>query len=235
MTDTLDALQSALEYRFKDRALLEQAVTHKSFAHENREETNGDNERLEFLGDSILGLVVSTLLWEQFPKAPEGELTRRRADLVCEASLSVVATEIGVGAAMRLGRGETRTGGRDKPRLLASSFEACVGAIYLDGGLDAAIVVVRRLFGERMRVASPGAADFKSRLQELVQQNKSGASPVYEITNTEGPDHDRRFFVAVRVAEQVLGEGSGRSKGEAEQAAAQQALTTLTTNGASAD
>jgi ribonuclease-3 len=219
-------LAAAIGHVFETPELLRDAVTHRSFANERPDAAPRDNERLEFLGDAVVGVVVSAMLWERFPDAPEGELTRRRADLVCEPALAELAASVGIGRALRLGRGEEKSGGRVKPRLLASAFEACMGAVFLDGGAETAIAVARRLFAPRMELAAPGASDFKSRVQELTQSRGQG-TPSYELLRTEGPDHDRLFHVAIVVAGSVLAEGSGRSKLEAEQAAAEGALRLL--------
>jgi len=228
MTDeqAVAQLLDALGYRFRDPTLLRDALTHRSFANEKPDAAPRDNERLEFLGDAVLGLVVASMLFEEFPDAPEGELTRRRADLVCERGLTEVATAIGLGAALRLGKGEDRSGGRDKPRLLASAFEACVGAVYLDGGAPEAFDVVQRLFRDHLDPGSPGAHDHKSRLQELVQVG-GGVAPVYEVVGTEGPDHELSFSVAILLDGVELGRGGGRSKLEAEQQAARAAVARI--------
>lgn len=224
--EELAALAAAMGHEFSDLKLLRDAVTHKSLAHERPRLAPRDNERLEFLGDSIVGLVASSVLYDRFPDAPEGELTRRRADLVCEAGLAAIAGDIGLAGALRLGRGEERSGGRRKPRLLSSAVEACLAAVYLDGGLEAALAVGRQLLSPHLDDESPGANDYKSRVQELVQAQARPA-PIYEVVATEGPDHDRRFTVVMKVGDEELGRGAGRSKTEAEQAAAAEAMTSL--------
>ncbi|MGD8861467.1 MAG: ribonuclease III [Myxococcales bacterium] len=216
-------VQQALGHEFQDITLLRDALTHSSFANEKPHLSNGDNERLEFMGDAVLQWVVSDLLWERFPEADAGEMTRRRADLVCEEGLAVVAREVSIGEALRLGKGEDRSGGREKPRLLSSALEACVAAVYLDGGTAAAVAVCRGLFWARLDGSEPGARDFKTRLQEASQQAHREA-PRYELEATEGPDHERCFQVVVYVGDEALGRGSGRSKLEAEQCAAEDAL-----------
>jgi len=221
------AVVRALGHDFEDPGILRDALTHRSFANERPRQAPRDNETLEFLGDSLAGMIASTLLWERFPEAREGELTRRRAELVCEAGLEEIARDLAIGPALRLGNGEERSGGRDKPRLLASALEACLAAVYLDGGPEAVMRVGRRLFEPRLEVASPGASDFKSRVQELVQ-GRGGDPPRYDLLRAEGPDHDRTFRVAILVGARVLGEGSGRSKTEAEQNAAHVAFDALT-------
>lgn len=222
-TPLLDACQAALGYRFQDVSLLKTALTHRSFANERRKPTSSDNERLEFLGDAVLSVIVSTLLWEHYPDATEGELTRRRADLVSERGLCAVAQSINLGSHLQLGRGEERSGGRDKPRLLSNALEACVGAIYLDGGLEAAMKSGRKLFETHLKSESPGAMDFKSRAQELFQAQGLPA-PRYELTSAQGPDHAKTFHVAMRVGERTVSHGAGRSKVEAEQEAAKAAF-----------
>lgn len=219
----LQALQQGMGHQFRDPALLVDALTHSSFAHERAEQARGDNERLEYMGDAVLQWAVSALLLERFPAASAGELTRRRADLVCEDGLAQIARAVGVGPALRLGKGEQRSGGRDKPRLLASAFEACVAAVYLDAGADVAMTVCRALFEVRLSQLAPGARDFKTRFQEALQ-SRGARPPVYELVTVAGPDHARTFQVAVRLEGQELGRGEGRSKLEAEQAAAAQAL-----------
>lgn len=221
------SVAEALGHRFRDTARLRDALTHRSFANERPDVAPNDNERLEFLGDAVAGLVVSSLLWERFPDASEGELTRRRADVVCESALADLAGELGIGDALRLGKGEEKSGGREKPRLLASALEACLGAVFVDGGPGVAIECTRRLFADRLDEAPPGASDYKSRVQELAQASGLG-TPRYQVRDTEGPDHERTFHVAILVGGETLGVGQGRSKLEAEQAAAQAALDRLT-------
>jgi ribonuclease-3 len=226
-----EGVARALGYQFRDITLLRDALTHRSFANEHPERAPRDNERLEFLGDAVLTLGVSAILWEQFPEASEGELTRRRADLVCEAALSEIARELGLGPALRLGKGEDRSGGRNKPRLLCCAFEACIAAVCLDGGTDAGLSVVRHLIMPRLLVPELGQRDFKTRLQELVQAMGSSA-PRYQVVDTSGPDHAREFHVSCIGQERELGRGVGRSKLEAEQNAARFALSALETNDA---
>ncbi|MBW2464332.1 MAG: ribonuclease III [Deltaproteobacteria bacterium] len=224
--EQLAALSAALGHEFRDLGLLRDAVTHKSLAHERPRLAPRDNERLEFLGDSIVGLIASAVLYEHFPDAPEGELTRRRADLVCEAGLTAIARALRLGAALRLGRGEESSGGRNKSRLLSSAVEACLAAVYLDGGLEAAMTVGRHLLSPHLDDERPGASDYKSRVQEMVQ-GQARPTPVYRVVATEGPDHDRRFTVDIIVGDETLGRGVGRSKTEAEQAAAAEAIEHL--------
>ncbi len=212
-------LLEAIGYRFTRFDLLRDALTHRSFANEHPARAPHDNERLEFLGDAVVGFIVAALLFERFPDAPEGELTRRRADLVCESGLAEVALAIDLAPALRLGKGEEKSGGRDKPRLLSSALEAVIGAVYLDGGSDAVSALGERLFRPRLVHDEAGERDSKSRLQELVQA-RSGQIPHYELLHSAGPDHDRRFFVSIQVDGEELAQGDGRSKLAAEQEAA---------------
>jgi ribonuclease-3 len=226
----LARLEGRLGHVFADRALLRVALTHRSWAHEHAaregagEGPGSYNERLEFLGDSVIGAAAAALLFERFAEAREGELTRRRADLVCERTLARVATALEIGPLLRLGRGEERTGGREKPRLLASAFEACIAAIALDASTEIALRVARTSLEGEVDALAPGERDFKSRLQEA-EQAAGRASPRYELRGSDGPEHERTFRVAA-IAEdgRALGEGTGRSKSEAEQAAARVAL-----------
>lgn len=217
------SLCDQLGYAFADTGLLLDALTHRSFRNEQPDLASSDNERLEFLGDAVVGFVVASLLYVQFPEADEGELTRRRADLVSEKGLSDAAEAIGIGNAMRLGKGELKSGGRDKPRLLASALEACLGAIYCDGGAKAAFAAARRVFEPRLHTSAPGRRDAKSRAQEWAQAHLGG-TPRYELIGSEGPDHDREFTVALQLDDREVAVGVGRSKIDAEQAAAEAAL-----------
>lgn len=229
MTDDaaiLGKLSEALGYAFKEQGLLVEALTHSSFKNEKIGKAGSDNERLEFMGDAVLQWAVSALLWEKFPEATAGEMTRRRADLVCEDGLARIAKHVGLGEGLRLGRGEERSGGRDKPRLLASAFEACVAAVYLDGGIGAALALCRKLFDDVVIERASGERDFKTRVQELLQ-SRSKKIPTYEIESREGPDHARVYRVVLKVDDQAFARGEGKSKLEAEQAAAAQAVQVL--------
>lgn len=221
--DPRKALLEALGVEFQRPELLDEALTHRSFCNENSKIAPRHNERLEFLGDAVIGVAVASLLIEHFPEATEGELTRRRADLVCERGLAGLAEELGLGAALRLGKGEIRSGGRTKPRLLASALEAVVGAVSVDAGAPRAFDLARRLFEPRLHLGVPGETDYKSRLQELAQAERS-ATPRYHVESAEGPDHDRVFEVAVSLGDDVVGRGRGGSKLRAEQEAAKAAL-----------
>jgi ribonuclease-3 len=220
------ALAARLGHSFRDLGLLATAVTHRSYVHEHPDLCAGDNERLEFLGDSVVGAAAAMLLHERFPEAKEGELSRRRADLVNERALAAIAEDLGVGSALRLGRGEERTGGRGKPRLLASALEACIAAILLDGGIEVALAAAKSMLAPRIDENAPGAHDFKTRLQERLQ-SQGGATPRYEVERAEGPEHARTFHVAALRDDVVLARGSGRTKLEAEQSAARAALSAL--------
>lgn len=222
-----DLLQHRLGYRFADPALLTQALTHRSYANEQREATGIDNERLEFLGDAVLDLVISHRLLENCPDADEGELSRLRAELVSMPSLARMAQRLDLGACLLLGRGEVRSGGRDKESLQADGFEAVIGAIFLDGGYAAAAAVAGRLFAPNLQMTNgPGnEQDFKTRLQERLQAQRQ--RPEYRLTATHGPDHQRCYEVEVLVAGTVFGHGSGTTKKRAEQEAACRALQRL--------
>ena len=223
LDDATQALCLGLGYSFADKSLLLDALTHRSFKNENPEHATADNERLEFLGDAVLGLVVASLLYVKFPDADEGVLTRRRADLVSEKGLTEAAEAIGVAPAMRLGKGEEKSGGREKPRLLSSALEACIGAVYLDGGAQAAFEAARTVFESRIDTAAPGHRDAKSRAQEWAQAHLGG-TPSYQLLQAEGPDHDREFTIALELNDETIATGTGRSKLEAEQSAAEKAL-----------
>jgi ribonuclease-3 len=218
----LHNLQLDLGYTFRDAGLLERAFTHTSYAHEHSLGAGACNERLEFLGDAVLELCVSDLLYSLFPKAPEGQLTKRRAGLVCEPTLAALARSLGLGGHMRLGHGEALTGGRDKGSLLSDVFEAVLGAIYLDGGLEPARRVVARLFTP-LTEETASLRDNKTTLQEILQKN-GRETAVYTIVSEYGPPHKRAFVAQVSHMGKVLGEGTGGSKKEAEQNAAAIAL-----------
>ncbi|MDA2916267.1 ribonuclease III [Nitrospinae bacterium AH_259_B05_G02_I21] len=223
----LASLEEHLGYTFGDKDLLELALTHTSFAHEQPEPTE-HNERLEFLGDAVLDLVLSEYLVRTFPQAPEGELSKRRSHLVNEGALAQRARLLDLGDHLRLGRGEELTGGRDKSSLLAGVYEAVVAALYLEAGYDRTRAVVVAQFADVLEdVASVGPpTDFKSRLQERCQEVGKGL-PSYTVVAQLGPDHDKTFEVEVVISERCLGRGTGKNKREAEQAAARQALERL--------
>lgn len=218
-------LEARLGYQFKNTALLNRALTHKSFANELKQNTE-HNEKLEFLGDAVLDLVVGEFLFERFPEDTEGGLSKKRASIVNEEVLSELALDMELNKLMQLGKGETLTGGALKPRLVASSLEAIVGAMYLDGGFDAAKGFIRREFStltDKVCGSEDFEKDYKTRLQELVQKSLK-ETPKYEVLAEEGPPHDREFLVCVKVKEDVWAQGRGRSKKNAEQSAAKNAL-----------
>ncbi|MCL2531162.1 MAG: ribonuclease III [Oscillospiraceae bacterium] len=215
---TLDQLQHNLGYTFRQPELLERALTHSSYANE-RKLAHGSNERLEFLGDSVLGFVAAEWLHVNHPNKSEGELTKMRAAAVCESALFGYAQEIGLGGALRLGRGEAATGGANRPSMVADAFEAVLAAMFLDGGIEPCKVFVHRF----LQQGSFAMADSKTELQQIVQQNPA-ESVEYVLVQEQGPDHEKVFLVEVRLHSNVLGVGRGRSKKLAEQAAAAQAL-----------
>ena len=215
----MTTLEEKLGYEFRDPALLENALTHSSCANESRGRRQS-NERLEFLGDSILGMVVADHLYRNHPDLPEGELTRSRAALVCEDSLVEVAE------ALHLGKGEEAGGGRKRPSIQADAVEAVLAAVYLDGGIGSARKIVQQYILCREVEGLTSPRDYKTALQELVQR-ESGQVLKYRLTGEEGPDHDKRFFVEVDLNGEVAGRGKGHSKKEAEQMAAKAAIAKL--------
>lgn len=225
------AVASALGYTFRDESLLVRALTHRTAVNETgrrrRGADRGDNERMEFLGDAVLYLVVSDLLVERMPGAPEGLLSRSRAAIVNEEALATVAAAIGVGEALRLGRGEARTGGRAKPSLLADALEALIAAVYADGGLEAARAVVHALLGARIaEVMASDPRDDKSLLQEILQE-RHHITPRYTVVGTSGPPHDRTYEVEMQAGALITTRGTGRNKQVAAQEAARRALAQL--------
>jgi ribonuclease-3 len=227
LTGNRKKLQTLIGYHFSDPSLLNEALTHRSYANEQRSKC-ADNERLEFLGDAILGLVIAEALFADVPPRPEGELSRLRSELVNAGTLARLARQIDLGASLYLGRGEVKAGGSAKENILADAFEALLGAIYLEAGIDAVRPVILQLFALVMieKTLQRGNSDYKSQLQEYLQAGQQ-TPPEYVLIETEGPEHDRTFVVEARVPGQVLGVGQGRSKKEAEQAAAGAALKTL--------
>jgi len=214
------ALEAVLGYAFRDRSLLEQALRHASWCNEHAAERLEDNERLEFLGDAVLDLVVGHKLMIRYPQLREGELSVTRAQVVSEAGLSEVAGQLGIGAWLFLGKGEEKSGGRSKLSILADAFEAILAAVYLDGGFDAAVDLIGRLLAQRIEtVEFKGFFDFKTRLQETSQAWLK-ATPTYRVVQEIGPDHDKRFVVAVTIGEDEWARAVGKSKKEAEQMAA---------------
>ena len=227
----MQELEKKLNYTFRNPALLAEALSHSSYANEHRAEKLNSNERLEFLGDSVLGFVTAEFLFAGHPDMPEGDLTRIRAALVCEQSLYEAAKHLQLGAHLRLGRGEDAGGGRNRPSILADAMEAVFAAVYLDGGIAAASQLIHRVLldVEKEGVVEERRKDFKTALQELVQRQADQVLS-YRMAGESGPDHAKVFSAEVLLNGQVLGSGSGRSKKEAEQAAAKSALQVLTGN-----
>jgi ribonuclease-3 len=224
-------LEQNLGYWFRDASLCETALTHKSWMNETEETGRTDNERLEFLGDAVLALVTSDLLMRRFPDQPEGELSKARAAIVNESGLAQVAESLSLGQWIFLGRGEEQAGGRQKRSLLANTFEALVGAVYRDGGFQAAFQVADRLFSPLIAdIPTAASKDFKSRLQELAQARLQLA-PTYTVLSEQGPDHAKTFEIAILIGDKEYGRAFGRSKKEAQQNAAQQALALMDATG----
>lgn len=235
----IGALQEVLGHRFERRDLLQQALTHRSHAHENDDEAAADNEQLEFLGDAVLGFVTSRELFDRYPEFSEGQLSKLRAHLVSAARLAEAAAELDLGAYLRLGRGEEKSGGRRKAALLVNALEAVLAAIYLDAGLDkASAFIVTRLIEpqlaqlEREGTGAQGVSDFKSELQELLQAQQK-PQPVYVVVHEEGPEHQKTFTVEARIHShgsrqpEYVSRAQGQTKKKAEQLAAKRALDHL--------
>ena len=223
----MTALEERLGHSFRNRALLETAVTHSSYANENRASGIVCNERLEFLGDSVLGVTVADFLSRHFPDMPEGRMTRLRAELVCEQSLHRVALELHLGDYLRLGKGEEHNGGRERASILSDAVEAVIAAMYLDAGMETAAGFIHRCLLDDVRtIETPSFTDYKTALQELVQR-QSGQVLSYELVGEEGPDHAKTFRMQVRLNGEPVGLGTGRTKKEAEQTAAASALEAL--------
>ena len=224
----MDELEAKIGYSFKDRALLRTALTHISYANERHGGDCQSYECLEFLGDSILGLITAEFLYAHEPRLPEGRMTKLRAELVCESSLYRVALKLELGKHMRLGRGEEHTGGRQRPSILADMVEAIIAAMYLDSGMEQSRrFVLEMILKDAPIDESHTNADYKTRLQELVQR-KSDQHISYTMTGESGPDHNKLFSFSVSINGVPAGEGSGRTKKEAEQMAAMKALEALT-------
>ncbi len=219
-------LEQRLSYWFADISRLESALTHKSYLNENPSWKRPDNERLEFLGDAVLDLVIGHLLMEAQPERNEGELSKTRASIVSEVGLYEIASELGLGEWLFLGRGEEQSGGRRKTSVLADACEAVLAAVYLDGGFESAFKVIRHLFANKVSAAAtPGFHDFKTRLQERAARAK--LSVRYTVISEVGPDHDKTFEVAAQIGDKEHARGSGKTKKEAEQRAAELALHSL--------
>ena len=222
----LKDLETALGYRFQNITLLENALTHSSYANERWHNSLLSNERLEFLGDSVLGMLLAEFLFHSFPNRPEGELTRMRADMVCETTLANAANVIGIGEHLLLGHGEERFGGRNRNSILADAMESVIAAAFLDGGIAAAKGIVEKFVLTEVPVHKLHNADYKTALQELVQQKKNQVLS-YALVDQSGPDHDKQFTVEVSLNGTVVGKGTGTSKKRAEQAAACAAMEQL--------
>ena len=219
-------LEAAIGYKFQDISLLQNALAHSSYANERWHNSLMSNERLEFLGDSILGMVVAEYLYRTFPDRPEGELTRMRADMVCEKTLAAVAGRIDLGRHLLLGNGEEQGGGRTRNSILADAVESVIAASFLDGGMEAARAFIQKFILVEVPVKKLHNIDYKTGLQELVQQKKNQVL-TYTLVGQSGPDHDKRFDVEVRLNGKVVGVGSGSSKKRAEQDAAHAAMEAL--------
>ena len=223
---SLETLQQKIGYKFKNEKLLYEALSHSSFANENKKSRNS-NERLEFLGDSVLSIVVSDYIFKHFTHIPEGELTKLRASLVCESSLFEFAKKIDLGSHIFLGKGEEMTGGRERPSIISDAFEAVIAAIYLDGGMEAVAPYILSFIPKDITPkGSSSFHDYKTSLQEIIQKNPEEKIE-YFLKSESGPDHDKKFTVQVLLNNNVIGEGTGRSKKTAEQAAAKEALALM--------
>ncbi len=222
-------LETAIGYRFHNITLLQNALAHSSYANERWHNSLMSNERLEFLGDSVLGMLVAEYLYRTFPDRPEGELTRMRADMVCEKTLAAVANGLGLGAHLLLGKGEEQGGGRSRESILADAVESVIAACYLDGGMDAARAFVEKFILVNVPVAKFHNKDYKTALQELVQQKKN-QTLAYTLVGESGPDHDKQFVVELTLNGETVGKGNGSSKKRAEQDAARDALEKLFPN-----
>lgn len=225
----INELEKAIGYQFRNITLLQNALSHSSYANERWHDSLKSNERLEFLGDSVLGMLVADHLYRTFPNRPEGELTRMRADMVCEKTLATVANRLDLGRHLLLGKGEELGGGRNRESILADAVESVIAACYLDGGMDAAVQFIQKFILVNVPVTKLHNADYKTALQELVQQKKNQVL-AYSLVGESGPDHDKEFRVELTLNGEVVGTGAGSSKKRAEQAAAQKALEKLYPN-----
>lgn len=223
--EQIKEFQDTIKYQFKKTDIINEALIHSSYSNEYRGKNIYNNERLEFLGDSVLDTVVSEYVYTKYKDLPEGELTKIRANVVCEPSLARQAKSINLGKYLLLGKGEEVTGGRDRVSILADTFEAVIGALYLDGGIETARKFIINMLEDSIKLASTGNLfkDYKTDLQELLQ-SKFDEKISYRVVSETGPDHDKTFEVEVILGEKVLGTGQGKSKKEAEQSAAKNAL-----------
>lgn len=224
----INELEDLINIKFNDKYLLQRALTHKSFANENAELNLRDNERLEFLGDSVLSISISTYIFHNFPNYPEGELAKMRAVIVSAPVLAQKGKEMGIGSFLLLGKGEEATGGRNRESILADAMEALFGAIYLDQGFNVTMDFIINLFKDIIEIVKDGEyiQDYKTMLQEIIQKN-GDSRPIYNVIEERGPDHNKTFRVVVKFNNQIMGSGSGTSKKEAEQKAARKALENL--------
>lgn len=226
IAENMQKLEETIEYNFKEKANLLLALTHSSYANERRNERLSSNERIEFLGDAVLNIVISEYIYSRFSNLSEGELTKTRASIVCEASLMKCANSIGLGRYLLLGKGEENTGGRTRTSILSDAFEALIGSIYIDGGITEARDFIYTRMQDVIGGSFSGEAfiDYKTMLQEVVQKNGE-LKLQYKIFLESGPDHNKMFVVQVYLVEKLLGQGEGKSKKEAEQNAAKAALS----------
>jgi len=220
---SVNELQKSLRYKFKNPALLKAALTHSSYANENKKSGATSNERLEFLGDSVLGMTVASIIFNGKPNMPEGQMTRLRSELVCEKSLASLAVKFGIGEYLLLGHGEEKSGGRERPSILADTVEAILAAMYLDGGFKPVERFVSEQLAPETNLTVFENTDYKTSLQEVIQE-KAGQVLSYHVTDESGPDHLKSYTVEVRLNGANIGTGMGRSKKEAEQEAAHAAL-----------
>ncbi|MCL2426682.1 MAG: ribonuclease III [Oscillospiraceae bacterium] len=221
-----DELETKINYSFANKVLLKEALTHSSFANEKAGENSTSNERLEFLGDSLLGMMVALLIYKSKPNMSEGQMTKLRAELVCEKSLATIASRFDLGSYIYLGRGESSGGGRSRPSILSDTFEAVIAAIYLDGGYDPVQKLIGSIFEQMLDKQTPGTLDYKTRLQEVIH-SKAGQSLLYELVDEHGPAHNKSFIFNVNLNNEIIGTGVGKSKKAAEQEAAKAALNKL--------
>lgn len=226
----MEKLQTTINYFFKDKNLLKVALTHSSYSNEAKE-TLKNNERLEFLGDSVISLIVANHLFEMFPNETEGELTKVRAFFVCDNSLSTFAKKINLGSYLKVGKGEEQAGGRKRPSILEDAFEALVGAIYLDGGFEKAKEFVLGFLPKKIDIKKiDSVTDYKTKLQEITQKHNKNLKIEYVLTKEIGPDHDKGFEIQLKICDETIGVGKGKSKKRAEQEAAKNSLANLKEN-----
>ncbi len=228
--EALSELQEEISYQFRDHSLLDLALTHRSYANERPGGTFQDNERLEFLGDSVLTVIISHLIMKRFPQSQEGEMTRLRATLVNEKSLAGISKKLGLNQYLLLGRGEALRGGSEKSSLISNAYEALIGAIYLDGGFKKAFKVVEKQFGPLLDQGLTDDGDFKTKVQQICQ-SRYGGPPRYRLSELKGPQHDKTFGAEIFIEGQPYGYGIGKTKKEAQQNAAKEALERISGEG----